>query len=277
MTGVVRVPMFAAVLVFVLLAGPAAAGTLADIIARGEIVAGTKADYRPYGFRDKDGRIIGIEPDLAADIAARLGVKLRLEPVTPANRIQMLEERKVDLIIATMAITEERSKAVSFVSPAYYAAGIGGLAAPGSGIRSEDDLKGKAVCAVKGNVANEELQRVYVQRELVAFDTIPEAGQGLQQGRCTVFAYDDAALLALRKHAPDTWKDYNYVEFTAIDPLPWGIALRLEDGPGPLARILSKVVLDWHASGRLARLEKKWLDKNTRWVAGIREKYRRQP
>jgi ABC-type amino acid transport substrate-binding protein len=36
------------------------------------------------------GAIIGFDPDLAKDVADRLGVKLRLEPVVPANRIQFL-------------------------------------------------------------------------------------------------------------------------------------------------------------------------------------------
>lgn len=272
-----RLSMLPAGFAFLLLAGPAAAETLSDIVARGEIVVGSKADYQPYGFRDKDGRIVGIEPDLAADVAARLGVRLRLEPVTPANRIQMLEDGKVDLLIATMSITEERSKAVSFVSPAYYASGIAGLALSGSGIRSEADLKGKTVCAVKGNVANEELQTVYVQKELETFDTIPEAAQALRERRCATFVYDHAALRQMKKSAPAAWRDYDLIEFTAIDPLPWGIAVKWEDRPGPLTRILSKIVLDWHTSGRLAQLEQKWLGKNSRWVAGIREKYRRQP
>ena len=141
MLGSVRTLALPAVLGFAMLAGPAMAGTLADIVARGEIVVGSKADYRPYGFRDKDGHIVGIEPDLAADLARRLGVKLRIEPVTSANRIQMLDEGKVDIVIATMSITEERSQAVSFIDPAYYASGIAGLAAPGASIQSEEDLE----------------------------------------------------------------------------------------------------------------------------------------
>ena len=275
--GSVRTLALPAVLGFAMLAGPAMAGTLADIVARGEIVVGSKADYRPYGFRDKDGHIVGIEPDLAADLARRLGVKLRIEPVTSANRIQMLDEGKVDIVIATMSITEERSQAVSFIEPAYYASGIAGLAAPGASIQSEEDLKGKTVCAIKGNFANQELQSAYVQKELVMADTLPEAGEALKQGRCAILVFDDTALRALKRYSGETWKDYDIVEFPAVDPMPWGIALKWEARPGPLARILSKTILDWHTSGSLARLERKWLDQNTRWVTGIREKYRRHP
>ena len=258
-------------------AGQAAAGILASIQAKGEIVVGSKADYAPYGFRDEHGQIVGIEPDLAADLARRLGVKLRIEPVTSANRIQMLEDGKVDVIIATMAITKERSQRVSYVYPAYYASGIAGLAAPGSGIHSEEDLKGKAVCAVKGNYANEEVRSVYVRKDLVIADTVPDAGQALGQGRCAVFVFDYAALLPLKKYGGEKWKNYDLIELPGVDPLPWGIALKLEDRPGPLAKLISKAILDWHTSGWLAEVEMRWLGQNTIWVAGIREKYRNKP
>src|SRR5437588_8972283 len=48
---------------FVLTAGPAAAQTLDKIKSRGVLVVGTKADYRPFGFRDTSGAIVGFEPD----------------------------------------------------------------------------------------------------------------------------------------------------------------------------------------------------------------------
>src|SRR5271166_3555019 len=84
-----------ACLALTLAAGAGArADTLADIKAKGELVVGTKADYPPYGFRDKSGEIVGIEPDLAADIARRLGVKVRIEPVQSSNRIQFLQQGK---------------------------------------------------------------------------------------------------------------------------------------------------------------------------------------
>ena len=64
-----------------LVAGPAAAQTLDKIKQRGVLVVGSKADYKPFGFRDPAGNIVGFEPDLGRDVAERLGVKLELEPV----------------------------------------------------------------------------------------------------------------------------------------------------------------------------------------------------
>ena len=49
----------------------ARADVLDDIKKKGTLVVGTKADYRPFGFLDPSGRIVGFEPDLAADVAKR--------------------------------------------------------------------------------------------------------------------------------------------------------------------------------------------------------------
>ncbi len=61
------------------------AQTLDKIKQRGVLVVGTKADYKPFGFRDPSGAIVGFEPDLAKDVANRLGVRLELEPVVSAE------------------------------------------------------------------------------------------------------------------------------------------------------------------------------------------------
>ncbi len=264
---------------FTLLSGavlisPGMADTLANIRAKGEIVVGTKADVPAYGFRNTDGQIAGLEPDLAADLARRLGVKLHIVPVLTSNREQTLLEGKVDVLIATVVISPERERVMGFIDPPYYAGGLAGLARRGAGINSEDDLKGREVCAIKGNFFNQDLQSLYVQKELVIVDGVKQAERVLQEGRCIVLAYSNVMLLPLKKDDAETWKDYDFVEFTGVDPQPWGIAVRREDRSGAFAKFLSLAVLDWHGSGLLANLEKKWLGTNTPWVVGLREKYR---
>ena len=51
----------------------ARAGVLDDVKKKGVLVVGTKADYRPFGYLDPSGKIVGLEADLAADVAKRLG------------------------------------------------------------------------------------------------------------------------------------------------------------------------------------------------------------
>src|SRR5687768_16748807 len=101
----------------ILAPGLASADAMQDIKKKGVLVVGTKADYRPFGFLDPSGKIVGFEPDLAADIAKRLGVKLELVPVVASNRIQFLQQGKIDLMIATTSDTPERRKVVDILDP----------------------------------------------------------------------------------------------------------------------------------------------------------------
>jgi polar amino acid transport system substrate-binding protein len=114
----------AAIAGFAATSAPLQAQTLDKIKQRGVLVVGTKADYKPFGFRDPSGAIVGFEPDLAKDVADRLGVKLELEPVVSANRMQFLQQGKIDLMLATMNVTDERKKTVGIVEPSYYASGV---------------------------------------------------------------------------------------------------------------------------------------------------------
>src|SRR3546814_4642473 len=88
--------------------GAATADALDDIRKRGKLIVGVKADQPPYGFLGIAGQIAGLEPDLARDVAAVLGVQLDLVPVVSSNRMQFLDQGRIELVIATMADTDER-------------------------------------------------------------------------------------------------------------------------------------------------------------------------
>jgi polar amino acid transport system substrate-binding protein len=113
------------------------ADTLNDIKANGKLVVGVKADTPPWGFRNEKGELVGMEIDMARDVAKRLAVKLELVPVLSSNRLQYLQDRKIDLMIATISVTDERKKAVGVIEPYYYVTIIGVLVPITSEIHSE--------------------------------------------------------------------------------------------------------------------------------------------
>lgn len=252
--------------------GDARADTLADIKAKGELIVGSKADYVPYGFRDSSGEIVGVEPELAADIAERLGVKLKIEPVLSSNRMQFLQQGKIDLIFATMNYTEERAKVVGFVEPFYYASGVGALVNSKANVKSTADLEGKPVCALQGAFYNAEIQEKFVKQNLVAFKGVPEAEQALLNGQCVAFVYDDTLLLPKPKFEPEKWAGFEFMPIPEIEPQPWGIAVRLEDKDSAYAKAVSEIIQDWHKTGKLLEVEKKWLGANTKWLQDQHEK-----
>jgi len=245
---------------------PAAADQLAEIKSKGTLTVGVKTDYPPWGMRDASGNIVGMEADMAADVAKRLGVKIELVSVVSSNRMQFLQQGKIDLMIATMSDTPERRKVVGIVDPVYYAAGVAVLANKKAAIKGAADFKGKPVCALQGAFYNNDLQSKYTGQDLVAFKGVPEAEQALLDGRCVGFVYDDVVLVWKKAQDATKWADFDVVQLNEWQPVPWGLAVKIEELDGAWGKFMSSTVADWLKAGTLMDLEKKWVGSNTSWL-----------
>ena len=82
------------------------------VMKRGKMVVGVKADYKPWGYRDTSGAIVGMEADMAKIAADAMGVELEMVAVQSSNRMQFLENGKIDMMIATMSDRADRRKLV---------------------------------------------------------------------------------------------------------------------------------------------------------------------
>jgi polar amino acid transport system substrate-binding protein len=231
--------------------GMARAGSLDDIRARGELVVGAKADYRPFGFRDEAGIIVGFEPDLAGEIAKALGVKLKLVPVVATNRIALLQSGDLDLVIATMNITPERAKQVDFVEPSYYASGVNVLAPKSAHLHVWQELKDKPVCSVEGAAYLGEIKDRYGP-DLHLYKDTGKVYDAVKAGECYA-AYDDTALVGQLQMSG--WGDYE-MPLRSVLLQPWGIAVK--QGNAELAAFVGDLVKKWHADGHVEQLEKIW-------------------
>jgi polar amino acid transport system substrate-binding protein len=211
-----------------------------------------------------------MEIDMAKDVARRLSMKLELVPVLSSNRMQFLQEGKIDLIIATMSVTEERKKAVGVIEPYYYATIIGVLVRSDSNIHSEEQLTGRTICTIEGVYFYKTLSEAYVKGPLKTFPTIPENESALLNGACEGFAFDDVYLLYRIKSQPQKWANFDLIQFLHVRPAAWGIAVRKEDLGAPWGQYISKVVSDWHRTGKLLALERRWVGEQSmalRWLS----------
>src|SRR3546814_758409 len=171
----------------------ASADVIDDIRKRGKLIVGVKADYAPYGYLSSDGKVVGLEPDLAQDVADTLGVGLELVPVVSSNRMQFLEQGKIDLMIATMTDTAERRGVVDIIDPNHYSSGTNILSK--GNFAKWEDLKGVPVCGIQGAHYNRKTSEEF-GAEIVAFKGTAEALTALKQNRCAAFVYDDAFIVS---------------------------------------------------------------------------------
>lgn len=261
-----RLAILAITLLALALGGLASAqqNTLEKIKEAGKIVVGVKTDYPPWGMRDSDGNIVGMEIDMAQDLADRLDVELELVPVVASNRMQFLEQGKIDLLLATMSDTPERREIVGIVEPNYYASGINVMAPKQLGLNEWEELAGKPVCGIQGAWYNKMVSEDF-GAEPVTFKGVPEVEQALMAGRCAAWLYDDSAFVT-RLRDTEKWGDFE-MPLKTTNFVPWGIAVPLEEREGPYGQYISEVIADWHKQGTLVELEAKWNIPPTDWLA----------
>ena len=245
----------------------ARADDLATIKQRGTLIVGVKADYPPFGFRTPSGQIAGIEPALAADVAKSLGVKLELVPVVAANRMQFLEQGKIDLMIATLTATPDRAKVIDLVQPYYYAAGYNIMVPKSMNLKSWNDLKGKPVCGIQGAFYNKgAAEKFGVQ--VIAFTGTAEALTALKEGRCVGLLYDDTSIEGIL--LKPEWSTHE-MPLESQDSEPWAVAVRL--GQPEWAAFMSKKAEQWAKDGTIVRLELQYRIKASQFAADMHKKY----
>ena len=127
---------------------------VAALKSRGVFVLGLDDSFPPLGFRSDDNEIVGYDIDLGKEVAKRLGVDFRAQPIDWDAKEMELETGKIDCIWNGFTITEERKNALSFTE-AYLNNEQVLVVRADSGINSLADMKGKIVGIQSGSSAQE--------------------------------------------------------------------------------------------------------------------------
>lgn len=236
------------------LPSPAAAGAFEDAQARGRLLVGVRADFPPFAFIDSEGRNAGFEIDVARFLALRLmgsENRLKLVPLAGFRRLDELIDRRVDLVVASLATTEARRAQILFTEP-YYASGVGLLARKDTPFKAWSELRQRRVCAIEGAGYEEHLSAFGI--ELVRFAATPAAFKALRDGGCDGLAFDDSALAA-RLVDPE-WSGEFRLALPPLAVIPWAIGLR--KGDEALRAMVDPAIADMEASGFIVALEAKW-------------------
>jgi polar amino acid transport system substrate-binding protein len=132
---------------------------LDDVLAKKLITIAIPTDYPPYGYVTTEMKPQGLDVDMANLIAAKLGVKIELVPVTSANRIPYLQSKKVDLVISTLGKNPDREKVIDFTSA--YSPFFQAVFGPKTlAIKTASDLNGKSIGVTRGAMEDQELGKI---------------------------------------------------------------------------------------------------------------------
>lgn len=202
-----------------------AQSALETVKKRGKLVVGVKTDAPPFGTV-ANGKNVGFDVDIAHRLAKALfndENQLKLVAVTDDERVPFLQSKKVDIIIATMAITDERRRVVEFSDPYFMSSSL--LLVPKtSAARGIEDMAGKTVATMPGSVQTRDVADLQPKAHRVQFSRLSETVLAVKNGQVDGHVNVDVVILASVKDNPDL-----KAVGKPFHPRPVGIAVRKGD------------------------------------------------
>ena len=220
--------------------------TLDKIQQRHVLVVGVLLSGGPFGGIDPTTqKPRGLNVDLAQELGRQLGAEVQLVPVLPANRVQFLQQGKVDLLIANMEWTTERGEILGFVPTPFYR--VGGTAAvlKDSQITRWEDLRNQPVCTSQGSSYIKPLTELGVQ--IKAFKSSSESLLALRGNNCVAAVHDATLINPLIADSAE-WQGYRALT-PELNPAPSVIWTRR--GESDTQARLDPIIKELHRSGWL--------------------------
>jgi polar amino acid transport system substrate-binding protein len=236
------------------------------IMAKKEVVVGTAASMPPLNMTTKDGRIIGMEVDLASMIAGGMEVKLTWKQMPFDELIPALLSGKVDMVLSNMTMTPSRNLKIAFAGP-YFQSGKSILVKE-ENVASLDSIEklnnpANVLVALKGSTSQVFVENILPKAKL---ELAPDYGQAVDmvkngKAKAMVADWPICQVSVLR---------YPEAKLTSLDkPIsyePIGVALPL--GDPLLVNLVENTLRSLDRMGRIEALLDKWF-KNGAWLSEL--------
>ena len=160
-------------------------------VTAGKLTMSTNAAFPPYEMTADDGSFEGIDIEVAAAIADKLGLELQVDDMDFDAALLAAQNGKSDMVMAGVTVTDERQKVMDFSDT--YAEGIQSVIVPeDSDIASVDDLAGKTIGTQRGTTGYIYCTDDFGEDNVVAYDNGLTAVQALNNGQVDAVVIDNA-------------------------------------------------------------------------------------
>lgn len=214
--------------------------------------------YPPFAEKNKAGKWEGFEVDLINAICTQIKAKCEIKETAWDGIIPALTAKKIDVIFASMSITDERQKTIDFSIPYYNTPGA--ILAPKSSTITTDPqtAKGKTIGVQTATIHQNFADKYYKDIATVKiYNTQDEANSDLAAGRIDATIADSAALEPMLK--TDAGKDLAIKgTFDKKDPI-WGVGVGAGIRKGdPLKKKIDDAIRAIYKNGTYEKIEKKY-------------------
>lgn len=227
---------------------------LETIQERGYLVVAVKDNWRPLGFTDEEGNLVGLEIDIASRLAETLfgdATSVVFQPVSNRDRISAVLDGEVDMAIAGLAITPTRERIVDFSLP-YYLDGTA-LLTKDPEVQNLGDLATAAIALIEGSDAVPSLNFTLPAATLVGVPSYQAALESIELNQVSAVAGDVTVLTGWIQEYPE----YQLLpDLLTAEPL--AVVIPKGNQYSSLRQFVNTSLEQWHEDG--------WLeDRATAW------------
>jgi polar amino acid transport system substrate-binding protein len=219
------------------------------------LVVGMELAYPPFETKDDSGNPSGISVDLAYALGEYLGRPVKIENTNWDGLIPSLQTGKVDVVISSMTITEDRGEVVDFSVP-YAHSYLALLVNIDSAVNSAEDLNqaGKVIAVKKGTTGYIYANANLTQATVNSFTSENACVTEVKQGKADAFIYDQLTIYRQNQESFDITKA---VMIPSQEAENWGAAVN--KGNTDLLEKINEFIVDYKENDGFDKLTDKYL------------------
>ena len=225
---------------------------------RGKVVVGIDDTFAPMGFRDENNNIVGFDIDVATEVANRMGVELKLQPIEWSTKEMELNTGSVDCLWNGLSIDDERKQAMDLSEP-YMTNRMVLVVLNDSEYTDQASLAGKTIGVQNGSTAEKILEESDFSKTIgntIGFKDNVTAFMELEtKGIDAIFMDEVVANYAITSQN----KDFKVLEDGLTEE---EYAVGFKKGNTALKNEVQKYIDEMKADGTMTQISEKWFGKD---------------
>ncbi|HEV3210486.1 MAG TPA: transporter substrate-binding domain-containing protein [Chthoniobacterales bacterium] len=222
-----------------------------------ELVVGMEMSFPPFEMLDRSGQPAGISVDLVREMGKYLNRPVRFENIPFDGLIPSLKTGKIDVIISSLTMTDDRKKSIDFSDP-YLKMGLAILVRKTSDIQSINDVDkpNRSVAVKKATTGNIYALQHFRNARLLVLNDESTCSLEVSQGKADCFIYDQLSVF-------QNWKKFQDTTRAILQPFQqeeWAMGIR--KGNDELRRQINEFIANFKSSGGFETLGNEYLSEN---------------
>lgn len=238
--------------------GTAQDNSLQNVLDKGTLVLGLDDSFPPMGFRDENNNIVGFDIDVATEVANRMGVELKLQPIEWSTKEMELNTGSVDCLWNGLSIDDERKQAMDLSEP-YMTNRMVLVVLNDSEYTDQASLAGKTIGVQNGSTAEKILEESDFAKTIgntIGFKDNVTAFMELEtKGIDAIFMDEVVANYAITSQN----KDFKVLEDGLTEE---EYAIGFKKGNTALKNEVQKYIDEMKADGTMTQISEKWFGKD---------------